>query len=65
MSTTIQLLSIVLLLTLALPGTTILWTESTSINEYFRGFLRILKDGKLQFLESVIPGLKRIVAMLF
>lgn len=65
MTSSIQFLSIVLLLTLALPGTTILWSVSLSTRAKLKGINLVLEEKRAQLSASFLPELKRIAAMFF
>ena len=65
MTSTIQFLSIALVLTLALPGTTILWSKSKSSDGYLKSFANLLEEKKSFLAGSILPCLKRLVAVFF
>jgi hypothetical protein len=65
MITLIQFLSIVLVLTLALPGTTILWSVPKSTRAKLKIINLVLAEKKAQLSASFLPELKRIAAMFF
>ena len=65
MEALIQLFSIVLIMLLALPGTTILWSGLNPTSKKFKAITALTDTIKSQFLETFIPGLRRLAAMFF